>query len=146
MHIPNKTDSIQSTFICRSCGKKVSAQGAGTRNRNHCPYCLCSLHLDQTPGDRNAACGGIMDPIGVWVRRSGEWALIHRCRRCGILHSNRIAADDNPALLLSLAARPLAQPPFPLGCLEQLLRAQAQLNLQNGTEDAKPSTGKVQKN
>ena len=50
------------------------------------------------------------------------------------------------ALLLSLAARPLAQPPFPLGCLEQLLRAQAQLNLQNGTEDAKPSTGKVQKN
>ena len=139
-------DSIQSTFICRSCGKKVSAQGAGTRNRNHCPYCLCSLHLDQTPGDRNAACGGIMDPIGVWVRRSGEWALIHRCRRCGILHSNRIAADDNPALLLSLAARPLAQPPFPLGCLEQLLRAQAQPNLQNGTEDAKPSTGKVQKN
>ena len=31
--------------------------------------------------------------------------------------SNRIAADDNPALLLSIALRPLAQPPFPLSSL-----------------------------
>ena len=24
-----------------------------------------------------------MEPIGVWVRKNGEWALIHRCKRCG---------------------------------------------------------------
>ena len=44
----------------------------------------------------------------MWVRKGGEWALIHRCRACGALRSNRIAADDNPALLLSIALRPLA--------------------------------------
>jgi ribosome biogenesis GTPase / thiamine phosphate phosphatase len=57
---------------------------------------------------------GRMEPVAVWVRNGGEWAVIHRCNDCGTLHSNRIAADDNEALLLALAVRPLAQPPFPL--------------------------------
>ena len=73
----------------------VSA-GAGTDHRNHCPNCLSSLHVDIEPGDRESDCGGIMDPIAVWTRKNGEWAIIHRCRRCGKLSSNRIAADDNP--------------------------------------------------
>lgn len=55
-----------------------------------------------------------MEPVAVWVRRGGEWALVHRCRACGHLSSNRIAADDNETLLLSMAVRPLSQPPFPL--------------------------------
>jgi ribosome biogenesis GTPase len=55
-----------------------------------------------------------MEPVAVWVRRGGEWALVHRCRTCGHLSSNRIAADDNEALLLSMAVKPLSQPPFPL--------------------------------
>lgn len=55
-----------------------------------------------------------MEPIAVWVRKGGEWAIIHRCRLCGALSSNRIASDDNGPLLLSLAAKPLANPPFPL--------------------------------
>ncbi len=59
-----------------------------------------------------------MEPVAVWVRKGEEWAIIHRCRICGTLHSNRIAADDNQALLLSLAVRPLAQPPFPLDHLD----------------------------
>jgi ribosome biogenesis GTPase len=63
-----------------------------------------------------------MEPISVWTRKGGEWALIHRCRRCGALSSNRIAADDNPILLLSIAVRPLSMPPFPLNDLEALLR------------------------
>ena len=37
-----------------------------------------------------------MDPIAVWVRKNGEWAIVHRCRRCGAMSSNRVAADDNP--------------------------------------------------
>ena len=68
--------------------------------------------MDEEPGDRACTCRGIMEPVGVWVRKGGEWALIHRCRACGALRSNRIAADDNPALLLSIALRPLAQPPL----------------------------------
>ncbi len=101
-------------FRCQFCGRTVLPDGAGTRHRNHCPYCLCSKHLDIEPGDRAAECGGTMEPVAVWVRKGGEWAIIHRCRICGALSSNRIAADDNQLKLLSLALRPLAEPPFPL--------------------------------
>lgn len=101
-------------FTCRVCGEKVSSQTWGTSQRNHCPRCLCSVHLDNKPGDRTASCGGIMEPIGVWVKKNGEWSIIHRCRECGKLGANRIAGDDNQMLLMSIAVRPLAAPPFPL--------------------------------
>ncbi len=55
-----------------------------------------------------------MEPIAITVRGAGEWVLIHRCRACGELKTNRTAGDDNPLLLVRLAVRPLAQPPFPL--------------------------------
>ena len=109
------------SFVCKECGCLVVPEGAGSRHRNHCPHCLASLHVDDEPGDRSSGCGGRMEAIGIWVRTGGEWAVIHRCRRCGTLHSNRIAADDNPALLLSLAARPLAMAPFPLSRLDAIL-------------------------
>lgn len=107
-------DSPRPTFTCRSCGMTVPTLGGGTQHRNHCSFCLHSVHLDIEPGDRSAACGGVMEPISVWVRKGGEWAIVHRCRQCGQLSSNRIAADDNETLLLSMAVRPLGQPPFPL--------------------------------
>lgn len=65
-------------------------------------------------------CGGIMEPVAVWVRRNGEWAVIHRCRRCGQLSSNRIAADDNPMKLMSIAMMPVARPPFPVEKIEEM--------------------------
>lgn len=107
------------SFTCKLCGTFIVPEGAGSQHRNHCPKCLSSVHVDNEPGDRASLCKGIMDPIGVWVRKNGEWAIIHRCRLCGVLSSNRIAADDNPTLLMSIAVRPLATPPFPLGQLEQ---------------------------
>lgn len=92
----------------------ITPEDAGSQHRNHCPRCLSSVHVDDSPGDRASLCGGTMDPISVWVRKNGEWAIIHRCRSCGALSSNRIAADDNPMLLMSIATKPLAFPPFPL--------------------------------
>ena len=80
-----RSDPCGDVFTCRSCGWPVGPADAGTRHRNHCPNCLSSLHVDQEPGDRAADCGGIMDPIGVWVRKKEEWAVIHRCLRCGKL-------------------------------------------------------------
>lgn len=106
------------SFVCLVCGALNKPEGAGSNHRNHCWKCLCSLHVDNEPGDRASACRGIMDPISVWVRKNGEWALIHRCRTCGFVRLNRIAADDNPTLLMSIAVKPLASPPFPLGLLE----------------------------
>ena len=101
-------------FKCRNCGHRATWQGAGSRHRNHCPNCLHSVHLDIEPGDRAAECGGLMEPVAVWVRGKGEWAVIHRCKECGSLSSNRIAADDNETLLMSMAVRPLAMPAWPL--------------------------------
>ena len=101
-------------FRCANCGRSVPLHAAGSEHRNHCPQCLHSVHLDDVPGDRAACCGGVMEPVTVWVRGRGEWALVHRCSSCGQLSSNRIAGDDNEVLLLSLAVRPLSAPPFPL--------------------------------
>ena len=115
-----KTHPCHDSFTCKVCGRPVASGGAGSRHRNHCPNCLHSLHLDDEPGDRAADCGGIMEPVGVWVRKGGEWAIIHRCKRCGVLHSNRVAADDNPMKLMSIALKPLTLPPFPLERIEEL--------------------------
>lgn len=93
-------------FTCRVCGRMVVPGGAGSDHRNHCPNCLSSVHMDEKPGDRASDCHGVMEPIAVWVRKNGEWAIIHRCRICGKLSSNRIAADDNPMKLMALAMRP----------------------------------------
>lgn len=109
------------SFVCSVCGEPVGPEGAGTQHRNHCPHCLSSIHVDEKPGDRSSLCKGVMEPVSVWVRKGGEWAIVHRCRLCGTLHSNRVAADDNPTLLMSLAVRPLASPPFPLEKIDLMM-------------------------
>ncbi len=76
--------------------------------------------MDDLPGDRAADCGSSMEPIAITVRGDGEWVIIHRCAGCGVLHANRCAADDNPLLLLRLAVKPLALPPFPLDRLARI--------------------------
>ena len=101
-----RTHPCTDAFICKVCGWPVVSAGAGSSHRNHCPNCLSSIHLDNEPGDRRSECHGRMDPIGVWVRKNGEWAVIHRCRCCGKICSNRTAADDNPMKLMALAMRP----------------------------------------
>jgi RNHCP domain len=103
------------SFRCGNCRLDVSYRAPGTAHRNHCPNCLWSRHLDDDrPGDRAAECGSLMEPIAVTVRGDGEWVLVHRCGGCDELHLNRTAADDNPLILLRVAVRPLAQPPFPM--------------------------------
>ena len=109
-----KTHACEESFTCKNCGRLVVPAGAGSDHRNHCPNCLHSLHVDIEPGDRESDCGSLMEPIAVWVRNKGEWAIIHRCRRCGEISSNRVLADDNPMKLMSIAMKPLANPPFPL--------------------------------
>ncbi|MGW2514065.1 RNHCP domain-containing protein [Streptomyces scopuliridis] len=89
-------------------------------HRNHCPNCLWSRHVDDTPGDRAADCGARMEPLAISVRGDGEWVLVHRCVHCDVLHANRTAGDDNVLPLTRLAVRPLAQPPFPLERLGSL--------------------------
>ena len=120
MNLEEEKLGPKACFVCKACGAVIGQEGAGSRHRNHCPRCLASVHLDEKPGDRASPCKGVMDAIGVWVRKDGELAVLHRCRKCGAIHSNRIAADDNPIKLVSIALKPLASPPFPLELLEQM--------------------------
>ncbi|HXJ64258.1 MAG TPA: RNHCP domain-containing protein [Actinomycetota bacterium] len=109
-----------SSFRCTHCGLDVPMDAPGTAHRNHCPNCLWSRHLDESPGDRAADCGSSMEPIAISVRGGGEWVLVHRCAGCGAVRLNRSAGDDNPLMLLRLAVRPLAQPPFPIELVTKL--------------------------
>ncbi len=89
-------------FICKNCGRQVSLQAPGTKNRNHCPYCLFSLHVDNTVGDRAAVCGGLMAPIGKLYKSDGEEMLVHKCQKCGLVRKNRVAGDDSVELMKNL--------------------------------------------
>jgi ribosome biogenesis GTPase len=77
-----------------------------------------SCHVDLTIGDRRSRCKGLMEPISIWVEGNGEWSIIHRCKKCGIIRTNRIAGEDNELALILLAMRPLKQSAFPLNELE----------------------------
>ncbi len=111
---------VSPSFLCIHCNQAIPATVPGSEHRNHCPSCLWSKHLDVRPGDRRSSCQGAMEPIALWIRKSGEWAIVHRCSRCGVLRTNRTGGDDNAVLLLSLALKPLTQPPFPLERLPEL--------------------------
>ncbi|MFJ9824889.1 RNHCP domain-containing protein [Streptomyces sp. NPDC101160] len=103
-----------STFACAWCGLTVSAYAADGAPRNHCPSCLHSRHvLDHVEGGPSD-CEGRMSPIAIAVLRTGDWMVIHRCVRCDELTSNPARGDDNQLILMRMAVRPLAQPPFPL--------------------------------
>ena len=39
-----------------------------------------------------------------------------------MMSSNRVAADDNPVKLMSIAMKPLANPPFPIERIEELTK------------------------
>ncbi|MFH0879380.1 MAG: RNHCP domain-containing protein [Lentisphaerota bacterium] len=107
-------EAQEPAFMCGHCHRMIPGAAPGTEHRNHCPWCLWSLHVDLRTGDRRSSCRGEMEPVAVCVQRNGEWSMVHRCRKCGWVRLNRIAGDDNEWLLMSMALRPLAQPPFPL--------------------------------
>ncbi|MEJ7840064.1 MAG: RNHCP domain-containing protein [Thermomicrobiales bacterium] len=93
-----RNDSDQA-FKCGHCKQFIGAPIMGGRQRNHCPNCLYSKHVDHSrPGDRRSTCQSIMKPMGI-VHRRNEDVLIHLCLGCGKEDPNRIAADDNPVLL-----------------------------------------------
>ncbi len=116
------------SFICVNCGNNVLHAESGTHYRNHCPHCLFSLHVDIHTGDRRSRCMGLMEPIGIWSKKGKEWALIHRCVKCGIIKTNRIAADDNEMVLILIAAKPFMSMPFPA---ESVLNRPFLINVQN---------------
>ncbi len=106
-------------FTCTHCGFVVitSRGRAGVNNRNHCPRCLCSRHVDEDkPGDRAACCRSRMEPAGLTTKQTlkrygaskpGELMLIHRCAGCGKFSINRLAADDDAYAVYQVFQRSL---------------------------------------
>lgn len=89
-------------FTCKHCGTAVPNDAPGTRNRNHCPACLYSRHVDITRGDRKSKCGGMMKPVGIVKRDNGENLVVHQCQGCGFVSKNRVAGDDDDKLVEDL--------------------------------------------
>ena len=94
-------------FICAHCGREVLP--LGYTSRNHCPFCLHSLHVDFNPGDRANDCRGLLEPIKVEPDPKRGYVIIHRCVRCGAVVRNRAAHEatvqpDDTDLLIRLTA------------------------------------------
>lgn len=99
---------MEEQFLCANCGKGIKATGfIGTKNRNHCPFCLYSKHVDILPGDRKENCRGLMEPVGLTFKhegegKQGEIMLVHQCLKDKKISINRIAGDDNPEEILKV--------------------------------------------
>lgn len=64
--------------------------------------------MDATvPGDRANQCCGLMEPVGVQTRRTGEYVLVHKCGKCGFERLNRVAGDDDLELITKLSGVPV---------------------------------------
>ncbi len=80
-------------FICINCGNKV--EKLKYTSRDHCNYCLYSVHVDITPGDRKNDCRGMLVPINIELNSKKGEVIIYKCNKCGSIVKNIVANDDN---------------------------------------------------
>lgn len=76
-------------FVCANCG--FSVLPLGKTSRNHCPKCLCSIHIDINPGDRASDCGGLLVPVLCEPDPKKGYVITHKCKKCGELRRNKAA-------------------------------------------------------
>jgi hypothetical protein len=57
------------------------------------------MHVDIHPGDRAAACRGLMQPVQLLYER-GEFVIVHECTGCRSRKRNRAAPDDDVGQLM----------------------------------------------
>ena len=73
----------------------------GSGFTDHCPKCLWSRHLDVNPGDREAICKGMMEPISVEKRGDG-YVVHYRCQKCNYLYQVKAAENDDFERIIKL--------------------------------------------
>jgi DNA-directed RNA polymerase subunit RPC12/RpoP len=89
---------INEAFVCKNC-KKANDKAQKTC-RNHCKFCLYSLHVDKTiPGDRKSGCLSLMEPKYIDYHTNKGFQIIHKCLKCGKEIPNKTADDDNRDLI-----------------------------------------------
>ncbi len=94
---------IDEGFKCIICNQKVKPLKYSARN--HCPFCLYSIHIDINPGDRENKCKGLLKPIGI-IKFKHSYKIIHKCDRCKLLVKNIIADDDDINIIIELSKNP----------------------------------------
>jgi hypothetical protein len=101
---------IDEGFTCVVCGEYVAP--LGYTSRNHCNKCLCSLHLDENPGDRASDCNaggngaGILRPVGIQTSKNKGIQIVFKCDKCRQIKKNIAANDDDFDLIVKLSAKP----------------------------------------
>lgn len=88
------------SFVCENCKNLVKKLEYSARD--HCPICLYSKHVDINPGDRLNTCKGLLKPIGIEKYRD-TYKIIYKCLKCGCIHKNIMALDDNMDLIIELS-------------------------------------------
>ena len=89
-----------SGFICANCKKKV--EPLIYSSRDHCPNCLCSLHVDIEPGDRQNCCKGLLVPVDIESNNKKGYVIVYKCNKCGMTHKNKTAKDDSFETILQV--------------------------------------------
>ena len=87
-------------FICRHCGREV--EPLGYTSRDHCPFCLYSIHIDNVPGDRANNCLGDLVPISVEPSSKKGYIITYKCSKCGEKKRNKSAEDDSFEVMLKI--------------------------------------------
>lgn len=99
-----KFTMIDEGFICEVCGMRVKELGYSARD--HCPFCLCSKHVDVNPGDRLCECHGILVPISIELWKKDKYKICYRCKDCGMEKRNIAAIDDDFDKILEIMSNP----------------------------------------
>lgn len=98
-----------SGFVCAHCGREI--RPLGYTSRNHCPFCLWSIHIDENPGDRACECLGLLEPIRVEPDPRKGYVIVHRCQKCGAIrrcraaHEAKVQPDDLDLLIQLTVAK-----------------------------------------
>lgn len=88
------------SFKCLNCNSLVDK--LGYTSRDHCPACLYSIHIDNSPGDRANECKGLLVPIGVQFNHKGT-VIIYKCNKCNEIKRNISSDDDNIDEIIKLS-------------------------------------------
>ena len=58
-------------YQCPNCGWTASEE-IEKEHLEHCPNCLSGIHETDREGN---PCGGILEPVSVWIREDDKWKL-----------------------------------------------------------------------
>lgn len=96
-----KFHMIDEKFRCEHCHRTVEKLNYSARD--HCPYCFYSKHVDINPGDRANPCQGLLKPIDI-EKFKDTYKIIYQCEKCGEIHKNILANDDNIDTLIQISS------------------------------------------